>query len=99
MADRATAPHDAPARRIGPIAKVVYVLAVTIGALIVPSWLRPWVVPSLLSIQVVLLVGAASAVVGLSPEARGGCGECSSSLSSFRPSSLPRLAILPSDPA
>ena len=56
MADRVTAPSDAPARRIGPTAKVVYVLAVTTGALMVPSWLRPWVVPSLLLAQVVLLL-------------------------------------------
>ena len=56
MAERAIADSDAPARRIGPIAKVVYVLAVTIGTLAVPSWLRPWAVPSLLLVQVVLLV-------------------------------------------
>ena len=56
MAERATSDSDDPPRRIGPIAKVVYVLAVTIGALTVPSWLRPWAVPSLLSVQVVLLL-------------------------------------------
>ena len=45
-----------PPRRLDPRWKILYLVAVTSGALAIPSWLRPYAVPALLLLQVALLL-------------------------------------------